>query len=150
AAADVAREHPGLEVHAVIGDFERHLAMLPDGGRRVVAFLGSTVGNLVPDVRRTFFADLAGTLAPGDHLLLGTDLVKDVDRLVAAYDDSAGVTAAFNRNVLTVVNRELGADFRPERFTHVACWDPDEEWIEMRLRADHAHEVHVADPGLDV
>ena len=123
-------------MHAVVGDFERHLGTLPGGGRRVVAFLGSTIGNLEPaDARGVPRPSSPRTLAPGDALLLGTDLVKDPDRLVAAYDDAAGVTAAFNRNVLHVVNRELDADFEPESFAHVARWDPDAEWIEMRLRA---------------
>ena len=103
-----------------------------------MAFLGGTIGNLDPKPRAQFLADLAAGLAPGDGLLLGTDLVKDVDRLVAAYDDAAGVTAAFNRNVLAVVNRELDADFVPERFAHVALFDADQEWIEMRLRADRS------------
>ncbi len=148
AAAAVAAEYPTVQVHAVVGDFEHHLGTLPDGGRRLVAFLGGTIGNLDPKQRAEFLADLAAGLAPGDGLLLGTDLVKDVDRLVAAYDDAAGVTAAFNRNVLAVVNRELGADFVPERFAHVARFDTDQEWIEMRLRADEAHEVRVADLDL--
>ncbi len=119
----------------MVGDFERHLATLPAGGRRCVAFLGGTIGNLVPAERARFLAELRATLQPGDSLLLGTDLVKDPARLVAAYDDSAGVTAEFNRNVLLVINRELDADFRPERFEHVARWDAEAEWIEMRLRS---------------
>jgi L-histidine N-alpha-methyltransferase len=143
AAAAVSREYTGLRVHAVVGDFEHHLAFLPGGGTRVVAFLGSTIGNLAPEPRARFLADLAATLAPGDALLLGTDLVKDVDRLVAAYDDAAGVTAEFNRNVLRVLNRELDADFTPERFEHVACFDPDAEWIEMRLRSSIAQSVAI-------
>jgi L-histidine N-alpha-methyltransferase len=142
-AVAVAREYAGIDVHAVVGDFERHLATLPGGGRRVVAFLGSTIGNLTPDARHTFLAELAAGLAPDDALLLGTDLVKDPKRLVAAYDDSAGVTAAFNRNVLHVVNRELDANFAPEAFTHVARYDADAEWVEMRLRADGAQQVKV-------
>ncbi len=150
AAAAVAAEYPTVEVHAVVGDFEHHLGTLPGGGRRVVAFLGGTIGNLEPKPRAQFLADLSATMVPGDALLLGTDLVKDLDRLVAAYDDAAGVTAAFNRNVLAVVNRELAADFVPERFTHVALFDVDDEWIEMRLRADRAHEVTIADLDLVV
>jgi L-histidine N-alpha-methyltransferase len=150
AAAAVAQEYEGVRVHAVVGDFEHHLADLPDGGTRVVAFLGSTIGNLAPEPRAQFLADLAGTLAPGDALLLGTDLVKDVDRLVAAYDDAAGVTAEFNRNVLHVVNRELDADFHPDAFSHVARFDPSAEWIEMMLRADTAQTVHVRDLDLTV
>jgi L-histidine N-alpha-methyltransferase len=148
AAAAVSREYAGVRVHAVVGDFEHHLADLPAGGTRVVAFLGSTIGNLAPEPRAEFLADLAATLAPGDALLLGTDLVKDVDRLLAAYDDAAGVTAEFNRNVLRVLNRELDADFEPERFQHVACFDTDAEWIEMRLRSTTAQTVTIR--GLDL
>jgi L-histidine N-alpha-methyltransferase len=150
AAASIAVEYPGVRVHAVVGDFEHHLGDLPSGGTRVVAFLGSTIGNLAPAPRAQFLDDLAATLAPGDALLLGTDLVKDVDRLVAAYDDAAGVTAAFNRNVLSVLDRELDADFDPAAFEHVARWDPVEEWIEMRLRSRRAQTVHVRALGLDV
>ena len=150
AAAAVAVEYPTVSVHAVVGDFEHHLGTLPGGGRRLVAFLGGTIGNFDPKQRAQFLADLAAGLVPGDGLLLGTDLVKDVDRLVAAYDDSAGVTAAFNRNVLAVVNRELDADFVLDRFAHVAVYDTDQEWIEMRLRADRSHRVRVGGLDLDV
>ncbi len=149
AAAVLAREYP-LHVHAVVGDFERHLGLLPRGGRCLVAFLGGTIGNLTPKQRAQFLGDLAARLGPGDALLLGTDLVKDPARLVAAYDDVRGVTAEFNRNVLRVINRELDADFEPERFDHVARFDPDEEWMEMRLRATSAHRVEVADLDLVV
>ena len=133
AAAAIADEYPGVSVHAVVGDFEQHLATVPAGGRRLVAFLGSTIGNFAPEPRHELLDAIAGLLVPGDALLLGTDLVKDPDRLVAAYDDAAGVTTEFNRNVLHVINRELDADFPVERFEHVARWDPDAEWIEMRL-----------------
>ena len=150
AAVAVAQEYPGVRVHAVVGDFEHHLGDLPGGGTRLVAFLGSTIGNLAPEPRARFLHDLAATLAPGDALLLGTDLVKDVDRLIAAYDDAAGVTAAFNRNVLLVMNRELDADFDPEAFDHVAVFDPDVEWIEMRLRSQRAQTVHLRALELDV
>jgi L-histidine N-alpha-methyltransferase len=150
AAAAVAREYPGVRVHAVAGDFEHHLRDLPGGGTRLVAFLGSTIGNFAPEPRARFLTDLAATLAPGDALLLGTDLVKDVDRLVAAYDDAAGITAAFNRNVLSVLDRDLDADFDPDAFEHVARWDADAEWIEMRLRSSRAQTVHVRALGLDV
>ena len=141
AGAAIAREYRGVDVHAVVGDFERHLDRLPRGGRRMVAFLGSTIGNLTPEPRATFLRDLAATLSPGDTFLLGTDLVKDPARLEAAYDDDAGVTAAFNGNVLSVVNRELDADFDPDRFEHVARWVPEDEWIEMRLRSTAAQRV---------
>ncbi|MGH8986649.1 MAG: L-histidine N(alpha)-methyltransferase [Acidimicrobiia bacterium] len=150
AAAAIERELAGIEVHAVVGDFERHLERLPAGGRRVVAFLGGTIGNLTPPDRARFFAEIAADLAPGDAFLLGTDLVKDPGRLEAAYDDGAGVTAAFNRNVLMVLNRELDADFEPERFEHVARWMPDEEWIEMRLRSSSTHTARVRDLDLEV
>ncbi|MCV2490526.1 L-histidine N(alpha)-methyltransferase [Geodermatophilus sp. YIM 151500] len=146
----ISAEYPGVEVQAVVGDFTRHLRELPRGGRRLVAFLGSTIGNLEPGPRAEFLADVAATLAPGDSFLLGTDLVKDVDRLLAAYDDAAGVTAAFNRNVLAVLNRELGASFDLALFEHVAHWDAEDEWIEMRLRSRVEQVVHVAALDLDV
>ena len=140
AADAIAREIPGLDVHAVVGDFERHLDRLPTGGTRLIAFLGGTIGNLEPAGRARFFSQLADGMGPGDMLLLGTDLVKHAGRLEAAYDDLDGVTAAFNRNVLHVLNRELDADFVPDQFGHVARWDPYNERIEMRLRA-HGEQV---------
>lgn len=149
----LAEQYPGLAVGAVVGDFERHLpalAALPGEGPRLVAFLGGTIGNLDPAQRATFFATLAGALRPGDGLLLGTDLVKDADRLVRAYDDDAGVTAAFNKNVLAVINRHLDADFDLDRFAHVARWDAEAEWIEMRLRSLGPQQVHVGDLELVV
>jgi len=150
AAAAIELEYPGVNVHAVVGDFERHLDRLPVGGTRLVAFLGSTIGNLDPDGRARFYRSIAAGLAPDDALLLGTDLVKDTRRLEAAYDDTAGVTAAFNRNVLSVLNRELAADFTPERFAHVARWNPAEEWIEMRLRSEATQTVRVSKLELEV
>jgi L-histidine N-alpha-methyltransferase len=150
AAAEIAERYEGVAVHAVVGDFERHLATIPQEGRRCVAFLGSTIGNFGPSGRKQFLADLADNLRPGDSLLLGTDLVKDVGRLEAAYNDSAGVTAAFNRNVLAVVNRRLGADFAVDRYEHVAFFDPQEEWIEMRLRSTVAQTVTIGALGLTV
>jgi L-histidine N-alpha-methyltransferase len=146
----LAEEYPGLEVDGVVGDFTRHLGELPTDGRRMVAFLGSTIGNLAPAERAAFLADLAATLRPGDSFLLGTDLVKDEGRLVRAYDDAEGVTADFNRNVLLVLNRELKADFDPEAFTHVAVWDTEHEWIEMRLRSAREQQVNVAALDLGV
>src|SRR6202000_2058909 len=113
-----------------------HLAKIPNGGCRLFVFLGSTIGNLVPDARAAFLATLAAVLQPGRRLLLGTDLVKDTNRLVQAYDDSAGVTAQFNRNVLAVINRELNADFEVAAFRHVASWDTAEGRVEMGLRSD--------------
>ncbi|MEV0673011.1 L-histidine N(alpha)-methyltransferase [Mycobacterium sp. NPDC050441] len=151
AAGDaIGQEYPGIEIDAVCGDFEEHLGKIPSVGRRLVAFLGSTIGNLTPAPRADFLASLAETLQPGDSVLLGTDLVKDADRLVSAYDDSAGVTAAFNRNVLSVVNRELDADFDLDAFGHVAKWNADEERIEMWLRADVPQQVRIAALDLDV
>ncbi|MEV0614389.1 L-histidine N(alpha)-methyltransferase [Nonomuraea sp. NPDC050404] len=150
AARRVAGRYPGLAVQGVCADFERHLALLPRDGRRMVAFLGGTIGNLEPAVRAVFLKELRATLQPGDTFLLGADLVKDTGRLVAAYDDAAGVTAEFNRNVLRVINRELDADFEPEAFEHVAVWDEQHEWIEMRLRAGRAMRVRVGVLGLAV
>ena len=151
AAGDaIGQEYPGIEIDAVCGDFEEHLGKIPAVGRRLVAFLGSTIGNLTPGPRAEFLSSLAETLQPGDSVLLGTDLVKDTERLVSAYDDSAGVTAAFNRNVLSVVNRELDADFDLDAFEHVAKWNPDEERIEMWLRTSEPQQVRVAALDLDV
>ena len=149
AAAAVAAEYPGTIVHAVVGDFEHHLGLLPHGGQRVVAFLGSTIGNLVPAKRAKLLSEIAGNLDDGESLL-GCDLVKDAARLEAAYNDVLGVTAAFNLNVLSVLNRELGAGFDPECFAHVAAFDPDNEWIEMRLRSLERQTVPIVDLGLEV
>ncbi len=143
ASSAILDEYPGIEIDAVCGDFEEHLSKIPRVGRRLVAFLGSTIGNLTPGPRAAFLSALCDALQPGDTLLLGTDLVKDTARLVRAYDDSAGVTARFNRNVLAVVNRELDADFDLEAFEHVARWNAAEERIEMWLRAQTAQRVRV-------
>ncbi|BBY64368.1 L-histidine N(alpha)-methyltransferase [Mycolicibacterium helvum] len=150
AGAALGSEYPGLEIEAVCGDFEEHLAKIPSGGRRLFVFLGSTIGNLTPSPRKQFLAALADVLDPGDSLLLGTDLVKDTGRLVRAYDDSAGVTARFNLNVLAVVNRELDANFDPTAFEHIARWNADEERIEMWLRATTPQQVTVGGIGLRV
>lgn len=150
AAETVFHDFPGLSVHAVVGDFEHHLTAIPRGGRRLIAFLGGTIGNLLPEQRATFLATLASTMAAGDSLLLGTDLVKDPARLVAAYDDSAGVSGAFNSNVLNVINRHLNADFVPDRFSHVARFNVEEQWMEMSLRSRCEQVVHVEDLDLDV
>ena len=152
----LAAEYPGLAVHAVVSDFEQYLGLEPDAdgegtaGPRLVAFLGSTIGNMVPAERASFLRRVRASLRPGDSFLLGTDLVKDVGVLVAAYDDSAGVTAAFNKNVLAVLNAELGADFDLDAFEHVALWDPANEWIEMRLRSTSRQRARVRDLDLDV
>jgi L-histidine Nalpha-methyltransferase len=150
AGAALTEEYPGLDVQGVVGDFTRHLGELPRDGRRLVAFLGSTIGNLEPVDRAAFLAELAGTLHPGDSVLLGTDLVKDPGRLVRAYDDAEGVTAEFDRNVLAVLNRELKADFDLDAFEHVALWDAEGEWIEMRLRSTVDQVVSVAELDLEV
>ncbi|MFF0163578.1 L-histidine N(alpha)-methyltransferase [Streptomyces sp. NPDC005263] len=141
-------DRPGLHVHALIADFTARLALPETPGPRLVAFLGGTIGNLLPVERAAFLTAVRALLSPGDALLLGTDLVKDEEVLVRAYDDAAGVTAAFNKNVLTVVNRELGADFDPAAFDHVALWNAENDWIEMRLRSRTAQTVKV--PALDL
>jgi L-histidine N-alpha-methyltransferase len=135
AARSLTEEYPGLAIHAVAGDFHQHLDRLPRDGRRLVAFLGSTIGNLTPSERQRFLGDLDCCMTSFDHLLLGADLVKDVSRLQAAYDDSAGVTAEFNRNALRVLNHELDATFDADAFDHVARWVPEQSWMEMRLRS---------------
>lgn len=152
-ARGVADDYPGLDVHGVVGDFEEHLGLLPvaeGGGRQLLAVLGSTIGNQEPGPRAAFLRDIRAVLRPGDSLLLGADLVKDPARLVAAYDDARGVTADFDRNVLRVINDRLGADFDPDAFDHLALWNAEEEWIEMRLRARSAQRVRVADLDLEV
>jgi L-histidine N-alpha-methyltransferase len=151
-AEALVAEYPGLAVHGIVGDFERHLAHVPaPEAPRIVAFLGGTIGNFTPGSRRRFLRGLAKLLRPGqDFLLLGTDLVKDPGVLEAAYDDDAGVTADFNRNVLRVVNRELGADFDVDAFEHVAFFDHEREWIEMRLRAQRRMTVRIAALDLEI
>lgn len=146
----VAGEYPQLAVHGVVGDFTRHLELLPTdpSERRLVAFLGGTIGNLLPDERASFFTALRGALDPGELLLLGAGLVTDPAVMVPAYDDTAGVTAEFNRNVLHVLNRELGANFDVTAFDHVAVWDAAHEWIEMHLRARRAMTVRL--PAVDM
>jgi L-histidine N-alpha-methyltransferase len=141
-------EFPAIDVEPVVGDFEKHVHLLPRDGRRLVAFLGSTIGNMGPDARVRFLRSVRDTMGPGDALLLGTDLVKAVPRLVAAYDDAAGVTAAFNKNVLHVLNRELDADFDPDQFEHVAVWNSGQQWIEMHLESQQEQTVHL--PVLDL
>jgi L-histidine N-alpha-methyltransferase len=150
AAAAILVAYDDLAVHAVVGDFQRHLDALPGGGTRLIAFLGSTIGNLTPRERATFLDDVARAMQPGDAFLLGVDLVKDPVRLEAAYDDAAGVTAEFDKNVLRVVNRELGGGFDPRSFDHVARWVPEHEWVEMRLRSTRRQHVAVDALGLEV
>jgi L-histidine N-alpha-methyltransferase len=157
ALADAAQrllgEYPGLSVHALVSDFGYRLGLPAGAGPglpRMVAFLGSTIGNMQPAERAEFLGRIRAGLSPGDTLLLGTDLVKDPDVLVAAYDDPAGITAAFNKNVLAVLNAELGADFDLDSFDHVARWDPVAEWIEMRLRSAAPQTVRLPGIGLTV
>ncbi len=147
---ELAVQYPDLALHGVVGDFTTDLDKLPGGDRRMVAFLGGTIGNLVPAERAKFLSALRDNLRAGEWLLLGTDLVKDKETLVRAYDDTQGVTAEFNRNVLHVLNRELGADFDTTAFDHVAVWDDEEEWIEMRLRAARAMRVRIPEVGVEV
>jgi len=151
AAETLVREYPGMSVHGVVGDFERHLTHLPSpAGPRLVAFLGGTLGNFPPGSRRRFLRGLRNVLAADGHLLLGIDLVKDPRVIEAAYDDSAGVTAQFNLNVLHVLNRELDANFDVDAFEHVAFFDRQREWIEMRLRATDVQHVRIGKLDLDI
>ena len=140
--------YPGLSVHGVVGDFGRDLGAVPDGEHRLIAFLGSTIGNLMPDERAAFLGDVRAMMKPGDRFLLGTDLLKDVAMLEAAYNDSAGVTAAFNLNVLRVLNRELDADFHLDAFEHVASFDLEPCWVELSLRARSDQHVRIPGAGL--
>ncbi len=150
AAGSIADQYPQVQVHAVVGDFLVHLDRIPTAGRRLVAFLGGTIGNLAPAQRKRFLDALRSTMAHTDALLLGTDLVKDRGRIIAAYDDAAGVTARFNRNVLNVMNQALGATFDPDRFEHVVRWDERNQWIEMRLRATEPLTVAIQQLAMSV
>jgi L-histidine N-alpha-methyltransferase len=149
-AQEIAAAYPRVFVHGIVGDFERHLSALPVGGRRLIAFLGSTIGNLYPEQRRSFLGTLADMLARDDGFLVGIDLVKDVAQVEAAYNDSRGVTEAFVRNALTGVNRELDATFDQRRFAYEARWDPEHEWMDIGLRARQAHTVSIQRLELDV
>jgi L-histidine Nalpha-methyltransferase len=142
--------YPGLSVHGVVGDFTCHLHHVPEGERRLIAFLGSTIGNLVPEARRDFLASVRELMGPGDRFLLGTDLLKDVAVIEAAYNDSEGLTADFNLNMLRVLNRELGADFDVGAFEHEAVFDPEPSWVEMRLRAVSDQQVRIPGAGLEL
>ncbi|MFC4906051.1 L-histidine N(alpha)-methyltransferase [Actinomadura gamaensis] len=150
AAAAIAADHPGLDVRPVVADYEQHLHLLPTGDRRLIVFLGGTIGNMPPAERVDFLGGLRATMGPDDALLIGADLVKDEGRLVRAYDDASGVTAAFNKNVLRVINRELDADFDPDAFEHVALWNAEDEWVEMRLRSLRDQTVRVGALDLSV
>ena len=146
----VAEEYPAIEVHAVVGDFERHLSAVPGGDRHLLAFLGSTIGNLPPDTRGRLLDSVAGTLGPGDALLLGLDLLKDPVRIEAAYNDSRGLTEKFVRNGLLVLDRELGSDFSRARFDFAALWDPENEWMDIGFNSVGAQVVRVLGLGVDV
>ena len=150
AAEALTQEYPKLDIHGIVGDFGHDLVHLPQHGRRMIALLGSTIGNLDPAGRAEMLATLRAGMSPGDTFLLGTDLVKDRARLVAAYDDAAGVTAAFNRNVLAHLNRELHANFDESGFVHEAIFDEDHKWIEMHLVARRDQSVRIEDLDLDV
>lgn len=149
-AADAIARAYGVPVSGVVGDFRQDLAALPREGRRLVAFLGGTIGNLEPSARHRFFVDLGSTMSSNEWLLLGTDLVKERERLQRAYDDGRNITAAFNKNVLSVLNAEFGADFDLASFDHVALWNEEHSWIEMRLRSRHDHVVDIAGLGLSL
>ena len=150
AVAAIHGDYPTLAIHGVVADFTQHLDRIPGQTPRMIVFLGGTIGNFPPEERAHFLGDLRDTLLPGEWLLLGTDLVKDAGVLVPAYDDAAGVTAEFNRNVLAVLNRELDADFDLENYQHVAIWDAQNEWIEMRLRATDDAKVTLSHLDLDI
>jgi L-histidine N-alpha-methyltransferase len=152
-AEALVEEYPGMDVHGLVCDFEAQLERTPtstEAGPRLIAFLGGTVGNLYPDERAAFLSRIAALLDPTDHLLLGTDLVKDPARLELAYDDPAGITAEFNKNVLCVLNRELGADFDLAGFAHLAHWDAEHEWIDIGLRSLVDQDVRLANLDLTV
>lgn len=148
AAEAISKDYPGLTVRGVVGDFTQHLDLLPGGQPRVVAFLGGTIGNFLPAERAVFLRSVREVLDEGEWLLLGTDLVKDPGILERAYDDAAGVTGEFDKNVLRVINTRLGANFDVDEFEHVSHWDAENEWIEMRLRARRALAVRI--PGADL
>jgi L-histidine Nalpha-methyltransferase len=143
AARMLSSRYPGIEVHGVVGDFTRHLRHLPDDRPRMVAFLGGTIGNFYVEERAAFLGALADTLQAGEWLLLGVDLMKDPGRIVGAYDDDEGITRDFILNVLLVLNRAMGADFDPDRFTYVPFWDPSEERMDLRLRAAEPHRARI-------
>jgi L-histidine Nalpha-methyltransferase len=149
-AGQLVEEYPGLRVHGVVCDYETHLERVPREPGGLIAFLGGTIGNFQPQIRRSFLARIASLMYPEDRFLLGTDLVKDRERLEAAYNDSAGVTAAFNKNVLQVLNRELGADFDPAAFAHLAFWDELNSWIDIRLRSLSRQTVTIPTLGMEV
>ncbi len=150
AAVRLVDKYPGLRVHAVIGDFERHLGGLPDAANRLIAFLGGTIGNFTPGETRFFLRRMRGLLADDDTLLIGIDLRKPIDEIEAAYNDSEGVTAEFNKNVLAAINANLAGNFDLDAFEHVAFFDEQNSWIEMRLRSTRDQRVHVGAIDLEL
>jgi L-histidine N-alpha-methyltransferase len=146
----LGQRYPDLLVEPVVGDFTRHLARLPTGGTRLVAFLGGTIGNFYLEERRAFLGALADVLTAGDWLLLGVDLIKPIERIMDAYNDSQGVTDAFIRNALAAINRDLDANFDPGNFEYVPLWDAREHRVDMRLRAGDPEVAHIGALGLDV
>lgn len=150
AAVSLAERYPALAVHGVVGDFHEHLWAVPNDGVPMLGFLGSTIGNLYPDERAGFLRDVADWMTDDAFFLLGVDLVKPVDRIMAAYNDPAGVTAQFTRNLLHVLNRELDADFDVDAFEHVGLWDPIHTRVDLRLRSRRAQTVHVRGADLTI
>lgn len=149
-SADLLNDYPELDIHGVVGDFEHHLSEIPTVGRKLTALLGGTVGNFDPVERRAFLQNIVAGMKPGDSFLLGTDLVKDIDRLELAYNDPQGITADFNMNVLTVLNNRVDANFNPDNFEHYAKFDTDNEWIDIRLRSLVDQDIRVAELDLDI
>ena len=150
AAGDIQTAYDGVDVHGIVGDFHRHIPLLPIGGTGMVAFLGSTIGNFDPSIRKQLLADISTALDPGGTFLVGTDLVKDPDRIWSAYNDAAGVTARFNLNMLTMLNRELNANFELDQYEHVADWNDVDHWIDIRIRSKAAQTVNIADLDMTI
>jgi len=148
AVAALGARYPNALVRGIVGDFNQHLGSIPHSGRRMIAFLGGTLGNYTAPARREFLASVSAALDTGEHLLLGVDLVKPRERLIAAYHDEHGLTEAFIRNALDVVNDELGANFVQDRFEYICLWDETEERVDMRLRSRLAQQVSI--PGADL
>jgi len=144
-AEELADQYPEMEICGVVGDFLHDLELVGSGDNRLFIFLAGTIGNLYPRQLGTFLENVRATLGQQDSFLVGLDLVKDASRLEAAYNDSAGVTAEFNLNALKVLNRRFGTDFEVDAFEHVAFYDPENEWIEMRLRALKSTSVSLGD-----
>ena len=148
-SALVAR-FPWLSIHAIVGDFDKHLEALPRRGPTLFMFLGGTIGNFTPEEASAFLKQLAAHMQPEDHFLLGTDLVKDSDVLNRAYNDADGVTAAFNKNVLRVINHKLKGCFDLDSFEHIAYFDPDKAQIEMYLESLERQTVRIEGLEMDV